>query len=120
MRVLTVVAIGLAVVLAAVLLYPLRNGGTVCDAAKQEVVAQIPYALDIVSARHPLLVGLTRSWLNGQGAFDRVAQDYVRTSMASNNPGFVDCYVVYYTVMFNQDGVRQAEADWIEKQLSLQ
>jgi hypothetical protein len=97
----------------------LRNGGSICDATKAEVVEQLPYAMDIVSARHPLMVGLVRSWLNGNGDFDRVAKDYVRSSMEHDNPGAVDCYIGYYTVMFDKDGVRQAEADWIEHQLNL-
>ncbi len=109
----------LTCVVAAILVYPLRGGNNICDAAKGEIVEQVPYALDIVSARHPLLVGLARSWFNGQGDVDKLAENYTRSAMENTNPGVVDCYIAYYTVLFDKDQVRQAEANWIERQLNL-
>jgi hypothetical protein len=103
-----------------ILWYPLRNGGSICEAAKNEIVQQVPYAVEILAARHPVKVGILRSALNEEGMIDKVAQEYVRTSMISQqNPNKFVCYLTYYIVVFIKDNVRNAQADWLEKQLNL-
>ena len=110
----------MVVIVVAALLYPLRNGGTICDATKDELAQQAPFAVEILAARHPLAVGLARSWLNDNGAVDKLAQDYIRYAMYNQQSvSPVACYVAYYAVMFEKDKVRVAEADWLEKQLDL-
>jgi len=77
----------------------------------------VPYALDILAARYPLKVGLARTWLNSEGAVDKIAQDYVRSEMKQRDMGLFDCYVMYYYVAFDKEDVRKAMADQIEKEL---
>ncbi len=77
-------------------------------------------AVEILAARHPLQVGLLRSMFNDQGAVDKLAEEYVRSSMMRQNPGTLNCYLAYYLMIFNKDSIRRAEADWMEKQLPVQ
>lgn len=109
---------GLALLL--VLAFPLKDGGSLCDATRNVVVQQVPDALEVLAARHPLQVGLVRSMFNDQGAVDKFAEDYVANNMLKQDPGTMACYVAYYAVIFNKDKVRGAEADWMEKQLPIQ
>jgi hypothetical protein len=110
------IAVGLVVGLG----YPLRNGQSLRGATEDEITQQVPYALDILAVRHPLKVGLLRTLLNDQGAVDRLAQDYVRSSMDRNrNVSAIDCYLAYYAVVFDKDDVRQGLADGLEKQFDL-
>ncbi len=80
---------------------------------------QVPYAIDILAVRHPIAVGLVRSLLNDQGAIDRVAENYVRSSMQQQDPSTFACYAAYYVVMFDKDDLRNAMADQMEKDLNL-
>jgi hypothetical protein len=114
-RVAKIVAIAILVVLA----YPLRSGRSLRDATADEITQQVPYALDMLAARHPLKVGLLRSLLNNNGAIDKLTEDYVRSSMNRQNTGLLDCYVIYYVVAFDQDGIRKDLADGLEKELGL-
>ena len=113
------IAIAVAVILAIVLLYPMRSGKGLQDATADAIAQQVPYALDILAARYPVKVGLARTWLSSQVAVDKIAQDYVRSSMKQSDMGWLDCYVVYYSVTFDKEDVRQAMADRIEKELGL-
>ena len=103
-----------------IVFYPLKDGGSICDATKNVAVQQVPDAVEILAARHPLQVGLLRSLFNDQGAVDKIAEEYVRTSMLRRDPGTLNCYFAYYVVIFNKDAIRRAEADWMEKQLPIQ
>lgn len=105
---------------ALVVLLPFKDGDSISTAAKNEVVAQIPYALDILAARHPLAIGLIRSALNENGAVDHVVQSYVRESMDSDHSlNLFQSYAVYYFVMFDKDEIRTKIADTIEKKFGL-
>jgi hypothetical protein len=109
----------LLIVVIAVLVYPLRGGKSLRDATGDEIVQQIPYVLDILSARHPFKVGIALSVLNPQGSVDQLAEDYVRSSLNQRDMGVLDCYVTYYVIAFDQDDVRRAMADTLEKKLGL-
>jgi len=113
------VAIAVGVVLVVVLVYPMRSGKGLQEATADEVAQQVPYALDILAARYPVKVGLVRTWLNSDGAVDKIAQDYVRSSMKESDIGLLDCYVLYYSVAFDKEDVRKAMADRLEKELGL-
>ena len=112
------IAAGLVFLL--ILAYPLKDGESFCDATKNVVVQQVPDALEVLAARHPLQVGVVRSMFNDQGAVDKFAEDYVRNNMLKQDPSTLACYAGYYAVIFNKDRVRSAEADWMEKQLPIQ
>jgi hypothetical protein len=105
----------------AIFLYPLRGGGGICDAARDEVVQQVPPAVELLAARYPLQIGLLRSMFNDKGMVDRIAQEYVRASIRENQPepGRLSCYLSYYVVMLNKDHVRTSIADWLETRLQL-
>ena len=108
------------VFIAAVFLLPFKDGSSISDAAKNEVVKQVPPALDILTARHPIKVGLIRSALNDQGDVDKFAQSYFRTQMDhEKTPGAFESYLIYYVVMFDKDDIRKSIADTLEKQLDL-
>jgi zinc-ribbon domain len=113
--------IAIACIVLLIFLYPLRNGGGICDTARDQVIQQVPPAVEILAARYPLQVGLLRQAFNDKGIVDGFAQEYVRASMQQNQeePGRLSCYLTYYVVMFNKDGMRTSIADWLEKRLQL-
>lgn len=110
-----------ACIVLSIFLYPLRSGGGICDMARDQVVQQVPPAVEILAARHPLQIGLLRSMFNDKGMVDSLAQEYVRASMQDNqqNPGRLSCYLSYYVVILNKDRVRTSIADWLETRLQL-
>jgi len=112
-------AVMMLIVVIAVLAYPLRGGNSLRDATGDEIAQQIPYVLDILSARHPFKVGIALSVLNQQGSVDQLAEDYVRSSLNQRDMGVLDCYVTYYVIALDQDDVRKAMADTLEKKLGL-
>lgn len=113
--------IGFACIVLAIFLYPLRSGGGICDTARDQVLQQVPPAVEILAARYPLQIGLLRSMLNDKGMVDSVAQEYVRASLQDNqqDPGPFSCYLSYYVVILNKDRVRTSIADWLETRLQL-
>ena len=107
------------VCVALVILVPFKDGDSVSGAAKNEIVQQIPYALDILAARHPLKVGLIRALLNEHGEADNVVKSLVRTSLdREKSPNLFESYALYYGVMFDADQVRAEIANDIEKRFS--
>jgi hypothetical protein len=110
-----------ACIVLSIFLYPLRSGGGICEAARDQVVQQVPPAVEILAARYPLQVGLLRSMFNDKGMVDSIAQEYVRASIQENQrePGRMSCYLSYYVVMLYKDGVRTSIADWLETRLQL-
>ena len=103
---------------ALVLLWPLKDGSSPSVAARNELVAQVPYALDILSARHPIQVGLLRSQLSTNGEVDAFVESFVRTVMdQGKTPNIFDSYRTYYVVMFKKDQVRNDMANEFEKEL---
>jgi zinc-ribbon domain len=110
-----------ACIVLSIFLYPLRSGGGICDTARDQVVQQVPPAVEILAARYPLQIGLLRSMFNDKGMVDSIAQEYVRASIQKNQqePGRLSCYLSYYVVMLNKDGVRTSIADWMETRLQL-
>ena len=108
------------VCVALVVLLPFKDSDSVSGAAKNQIVRQIPYALDILAARHPLKVGLIRSLLNEHGEADSVVESLVRTSLdREKGSNLFESFAVYYAVMFDADEVRADIANAIEKQLGL-
>jgi hypothetical protein len=97
------IATGLVLLL--ILAYPLKDGSSLCDATKNVVVQQVPDALEVLAARHPLQVGLVRSMFNDQGAVDKFAEDYVSNNMLKQDPGTFACYVGYYVAIFNKERI---------------
>lgn len=103
-----------------ILWYPLRNGGSICEATRNELVQQVPYAVEILAARHPVKVGILRALFNDQGVMDKAAQEYVLSTMKSQQKlSKFDCYLAYYEGIIFKDEIRNAEADWLEKQFGL-
>lgn len=103
-----------------ILLYPLRNGGSIHEAAREEILQQVPYAVEILAARHPLKVGILRAWTNDQGAMDKAAQEYMLSQKEfQQDAGIFVSYLAYYMVIILKDQVRNAQADWLERQFGL-
>jgi len=103
-----------------VMVLPHKDGATICDAAHNEVARQVPFAVEILAARHPLTVGVLRAATKESKTLDELARMYVQNGMIpQENPGAVSCYIGYYTVMFQTDRVRGAIADWLEAQAQL-
>ena len=119
MKVIRNIAILFAIAVVAILVYPMRGGKSLREATADEVCQQVPAALDILAARHPIVVGILRTGLNGDGSVDRFAENYMRSSMSLEKAGTLDCYIAYYAIAFNQDEFRQELATGIEKQLGL-
>jgi len=113
------ILVGLVVL--AALLYPLRYGVGVCDAVRLEIVQQVPTAMDILTARYPLLVGVMRAMFNNQEFVDNFAVEFISSTMEANqkNPSATSCYVVYYFAMFDKERVQTMIAEMIEKRLGL-
>jgi hypothetical protein len=102
------------------MLIPHKDGASVCDAAHNEVAQQVPFAVDILAARHPLTVGVVRAVTKDSGFVDKLAGIYVQSEMIpQENPGAASCYIAYYTVMFQKDRVRASIADWLEAKAQL-
>ena len=111
------VAAGIAIIL---MLIPHKDGASVCDAAHNEVAQQVPFAVEILAARHPLTVGVVRAVTKESGFVDKLAGVYVQSEMIpQENPGTASCYIAYYTVMFQKDRVRASIADWLEAKANL-
>ena len=110
----------LATIAIILMLLPHKDGPTVCQATRNTVAQQVPFAVEILAARHPLTVGVVRSLANTTGFVDKLAEVYVENEMIPRqDPGAASCYVAYYTVMFGKDRVRSSIADWIEAKLQL-
>jgi len=102
------------------MLIPHKDGTSVCDAAHNEVAQQVPFAVEILAARHPLTVGVVRAVTKESGFVDKLAGIYVQSEMIpQENPGQASCYLAYYTVMFQKDRVRASIADWLEAKVNL-
>lgn len=112
-------SVAIITLIAIIMTLPLKDGDSIRDAAKNVIVQQTPYALEILAARHPLKVGLLRSIGNDQGQMDKAASDYVRSQMTDQGGGTFESYLVYYFVVFDKDAVRKAMADQMEKELGL-
>ena len=111
------VVAGIAIIL---MLLPHKDGSSVCDAAHNEVAQQVPFAVEILAARHPLTVGLVREATKESGFVDKLAGVYVQNEMIpQQDPGAASCYIAYYTVMFQKDRVRSSIADWLEAKAHL-
>jgi hypothetical protein len=113
------VAVVMWIAVIAFLAYPLRGGKSLREATGDEIAQQVPYALEILSARHPFAVGMVRSLLNTDGSVDQLAENYVRASLNQENMGVLNCYVTYYSVAFDQEDFRVALANSLEKKLGL-
>jgi hypothetical protein len=101
------------------LLLPFKDGSSVSEAAMNEVIQQVPYSLDIISARHPLKVGLIRSLLNTNGQLDSSIESYLRANEHPEKMNIFESYFMYYFVMLDKDGMRKTMADDLEKRFSL-
>lgn len=111
------VAAGIAILL---MVLPHKDGSSVCDAAHNEVAQQVPFAVEILAARHPLTVGLVRAATKESSFVDQLAGVYVQNEMIPHqDAGTGSCYVAYYTVMFQKDRVRASIADWLEAKAKL-
>jgi len=108
--------------IAIVLLLPLKDGASISAAARNAIVDQIPPALDILAQRHPIQVGLVRAALNQDGRFDSLAQAYLGLSIdqqMNQSPSLLSSYAIYYAVQFDKASVRNKIADTIEQQFGL-
>jgi hypothetical protein len=106
--------------IAIVLLFPLKDGASPSAAARNAILDQIPPALDILAQRHPIQIGLVRAALNQDGQFDTLAQAFVGATMDNHqSPSLITSYETYYAVLFNQSAVQNKIADTIEQQFGL-
>ena len=111
------VAAGIVVIL---MVLPHKDGSSVCDAAHTQVAQQVPFAVEILAARHPLTVGLVRAATKESGFVDKLAGAYVQSEMIpQQDPGVGSCYIAYYSVMLQKDRVRASIADWLEAKANL-
>ena len=106
--------------IAIVLLFPLKDGASPSADARNAILDQIPPALDILAQRHPIQIGLVRAALNQDGQFDTLAQAFVGATMDNQqSPSLITSYETYYAVLFNQSAVQNKIADTIEQQFGL-
>ena len=106
--------------IAIVLLFPLKDGASPSAAARNAILDQIPPALDILAQRHPIQIGLVRAALNQDGQFDTLAQAFVGATMDNQqSPSLITSYETYYAVLFNKSAVQNKIADTIEQQFGL-
>jgi len=111
------VTAGIAILL---MVLPHKDGSSVCDAAHNEVAQQVPFAVEILAARHPLTVGLVRAATKESSFVDQLAGIYVQNEMIPHqDAGAGSCYIAYYTVMLQKDRVRASIADWLEAKAKL-
>jgi hypothetical protein len=111
------VAAGIVVIL---MVLPHKDGSSVCDAAHTQVAQQVPFAVEILAARHPLTVGLVRAATKESGFVDKLAGAYVQSEMIpQQDPGVGSCYIAYYSGMLPKDRVRASIADWLEAKANL-
>ena len=106
--------------IAVVLLLPLKDGGSIPAAARNAILNQIPPALDILAQRHPIQIGIVRAALNQDGQFDTLAQAYVGATIDNQqSTSLIGSYATYYAVLFDKSAVQNKIADTIEQQFGL-
>jgi len=110
--------------IAIVLLFPLKDGASIPAAARNAVIGQIPPALDILAERHPIQAGLIRATLNQNGQLDTLAQAYIAAYLdqqaeQGQSPTLLESYSLYYAVLFDKTAVQNKIADTIEQQFTL-
>lgn len=101
-----------------------EGDGDMCVAKAELVAAQIPPALDILSARHPGSVGLIRSLFNKNGGLDAMIVDIVSASIQDEDldeeKSQIECAWEYADIYFHRERVRNEIADAIEEELGLE
>ncbi|MFP4518751.1 MAG: hypothetical protein ACLFQ5_04780 [Oceanicaulis sp.] len=100
-----------------------EGGGDPCRARANMFADQIPPALDLLSARYPLRIGLIRTFLNDEGRLDGLVRDEAAARIhgieedEATNP--VECAYGYYAIYLFRDQVREEIALTVERELGL-
>ena len=92
-----------------------------CAASAEAYAAEVPRALDVLSARHPLSVGLIRGVINETGEADAAAHAVALEVMRLDlqDASWNRCYLALARLMLSAERVRNEMADEIEQGLGL-
>lgn len=92
-----------------------------CTASAEAYAAEVPRALDLLSVRHPLSVGLIRGVLNETGAADEAARDLAAEVIRHDlqDVRWHQCYAAMARVMLSPEQIRTEMADEMERSLGL-
>ena len=97
--------------------YLLDGEPTMCQARTKFVARQVPFALELLAARHPVTVGIGRAFLNRNGALDQFVQGGFIASATTDVES--TCAVQAMAMHIAPDQIRNAMADELEKGLNL-
>lgn len=98
--------------------YLLDEQPTMCEARMKFIADQAPFALEIEAARHPLSIGLVRSWLNQDGSLDTAIRGLLMTNSASSDLP-IKCAMQTAWMHVAPDQIRRALADEMENTFQL-
>lgn len=100
-----------------------QGEGDPCRARADMFAAQVPPALDLLSAQYPLRVGLVRGMLNDRLPLDDIVREEAANQMiglgeeAAKSP--VECAYEYYAIWVFRDRVRTEIAAALQARLGL-
>lgn len=98
-----------------------QGDGDACAARSALVADQVPHALDKLSAKYPLRVGLMRAFLGQNAEVDSIVKDVTRQMIdeedAKNQPHPAECVAQYVGISFRKEQVREEIAKEIEREL---
>lgn len=92
--------------------------GDVCASARARASAEVPHAVDLLAAEHPLKVGLLRQVLDPDGT---QSEKLARRVLEENegDPGPLACAMAQVRIAANPDAVRREMADRLAAELGL-
>ena len=101
-----------------------EGDGDMCVARAELIASQIPPALDKLSAKHPLSVGLIRNVLNQDGVLDDLIMDIVADIISEEDMdeevSQVECAMDYVRIYFNREGLQDEIVATLEAELGLE
>ena len=97
--------------------------GDPCRARADMFADQVPPALDLLSARYPLRVGLVRTLIDDRGRLDDLVRDQASDQMIGLGEeqaiSPLECAYEYYAIHIFRDRVREEIAAALEVRLRL-
>ncbi|MGJ3232947.1 MAG: hypothetical protein ACFE0P_14250 [Oceanicaulis sp.] len=100
-----------------------QGDGDPCRARADMFADQVPPALDLLSARYPLRIGLVRALVNDRGQLDALVRDQASDQMIGlgeeQAKSRLECAYEYYAIWVFRDRVREEIAAALEVRLRL-
>lgn len=101
-----------------------EGDGDMCVARANLMAAQIPPALDKLSAKHPLAIGLVRSMLNRDGALDDLLVDIIADTISQEDVdeerSQLTCAKDYVEIYLRREEIQDEIVYTIEQELGLE